>query len=326
METCVYMAEGTSFILNTIVIYLALTETNKDIKEYKNLLVLNCIVDYVYTLIGLFNHDTFEITQNVWIHILGWPANLFPKPWHYVFVGAFSFKLSFGIISLPIQFGYRWCLLCRRKMLTVTQLILIFVATFIISCHWWTVFGLAFYISDHKYVDHSFLMSNPFIFNDQSPDPTLVITELKNPLLLEITLTALVANGLTCFLIGYFTYKTIKKLEESKGKMSNKTRRLQNQMTRILLVQTTSVLLTAIIPIMIMGFMVFTAVEIHGMGSTMNVILSWIPVLNPFCTIIMVRRLRLRLLSCISPFSYVSSNTETSRSPIYGAQIPIFIL
>ncbi|KAI6198615.1 hypothetical protein M3Y96_00537900 [Aphelenchoides besseyi] len=186
MHWCVYAAEGTSILLNTTVIYLALTETNKDLKEYKNLLVLNGIVDYTCTLIGIFNHDNLEITHNLWVHILGWPANLFPKQWHYIFVGAYSFKLSFGIQSLPIQFGYRWYLICKKKILTAPKLFGIFVAAFIASCHWWTFFGLAFVVSDYKYTNHTFLKSNPFIFNNATPNPTILIGELKCLPMLEI--------------------------------------------------------------------------------------------------------------------------------------------
>ncbi|KAI6224165.1 hypothetical protein M3Y95_00854200 [Aphelenchoides besseyi] len=312
---CIYVAEGTSLMLNTIVIYLASTETTKDLKEYKNLLILNGIVDYTCTLIGIWNHENMEITQGVWVHMFGWPANMFPKSWHYLFVGAYSMKLAFGILALPIQFAYRWFLLCKKKKLTVPQLIGLFFFTFIASCHWWFMFGFSFYVSDYKYTDHKFLMSNPFIFNDENPHPTLVIGELNSLPMYELIIsTALVGNVLICFMIAYFTYDTIRKLEEMKVHMAPRTRKLQSQMNRTLFAQTASVFATALIPLLVLVFMMLSAIEIHGMGTCVNMILSWIPVLNPLCTIVLVHRFRSRFLSGFLPWfrSSAVSNYESS--------------
>ncbi|KAI6212517.1 hypothetical protein M3Y94_00035200 [Aphelenchoides besseyi] len=120
--------------------------------------------------------------------------------------------------------------------------------------------------------------------------------------MLEIIIsTAVVGNGIICYLIGYFTYKTICKLNELKAEMSERTRRLQNQMNRLLFTQTVSVFATALIPLLIMLFMMLTSIEIHGMGTFINMILSWIPVLNPICTLIFVHRFRVRILTVILP-------------------------
>ncbi|KAI6171832.1 hypothetical protein M3Y98_00905900 [Aphelenchoides besseyi] len=221
---CIYVAEGTSLMLNTIVIYLASTETTKDLKEYKNLLILNGIVDYTCTLIGVWNHENMEITQGVWVHMFGWPANMFPKSWHYVFVGAYSMKLA---------------------------------------------------VSDYKYTDHTFLMSNPFIFNDENPHPTIVIGELNSLPMYELIIsTALVGNVLICFMIAYFTYDTIRKLEEMKVHMAPRTRKLQSQMNRTLFAQTVSVFATALIPLLVLVFMMLSAIEVmvQWRGSTKKMI------------------------------------------------------
>jgi hypothetical protein len=125
--TTLYTADFIALVANTLVIYLVTTETVKELRDYTNVLVLNCIVDYTCTFIALFNRPVsvlfenkansdfkhLEITNGLWVHVLGAPASLFPKKLHYVFVGSYSFTLAFGIVSLPIQFYYRYALLCR---------------------------------------------------------------------------------------------------------------------------------------------------------------------------------------------------------------------
>lgn len=108
-----YTADFIALFANTLVIYLVTTETVKELRDYTNVLVLNCIVDYSCTCIALFCRPHLEITNGLWVHVLGPPASFFPKKLHYVFVGSYSFTLAFGIVSIPIQFYYRYALLCR---------------------------------------------------------------------------------------------------------------------------------------------------------------------------------------------------------------------
>lgn len=62
----VFVAEGLSLFANTLVVYLALTETNKDLVEYRSILVVNCLVDYTCTFVNLFN-QAVSLLENILI-------------------------------------------------------------------------------------------------------------------------------------------------------------------------------------------------------------------------------------------------------------------
>ncbi|KAI6219128.1 hypothetical protein M3Y99_01674800 [Aphelenchoides fujianensis] len=196
---------------------------------------------------------------------------------HWLLVGAYSFKLSIGIDVLPIQFYYRWKLICKKNKPSVRELIGLFGIAFVSSATFLSLFGYCFLSTNWKYTDHSFLRSNPFIFNAENPNPTLVIGDLKSySMLLLIGMTA-VGNTLICSLIAFFTWDTYKTMSKLRAQMHVKTAKLHSQLNRMLMVQTAAVFTCALLPLGALVLAMITAVDYPGLGTGINLALSFIP-------------------------------------------------
>ncbi|KAI6218487.1 hypothetical protein M3Y99_01707100 [Aphelenchoides fujianensis] len=244
MHNGIYLAEGIAVVTNTIVLWLCTTEKNKDLKEYRNLLVLN--------------------------------------------------------------FYYRWKLICKKNKPSVRELVGLFGIAFVSSATFLSLFGYCFLSTNWKYSDHSFLRSNPFIFNAENPNPTLVIGDLKSySMLLLIGMTA-VGNTLICSLIAFFTWDTYKTMSKLRSQMHVKTAKLHSQLNRMLMVQTAAVFTCALLPLGALVLAMITAVDYPGLGTGINLALSFIPVINPICTLYCVKRFRTRFFHTIWPFVHRS--------------------
>ncbi|KAI6196019.1 hypothetical protein M3Y94_01059000 [Aphelenchoides besseyi] len=314
----IYFSEILALTTNTIVLHLSLTERNKDLKEYRNLLLMNIITDYCATMIGIFNQENVEMTDGLWVHILGSPANMLPKNIHWLLVGAYSFKLSITVDVTPIQFYYRWRLIAKKRKPSVQELVALFGVAFFNSIVFMCLFGYCFLISDYKYPDHSFLMSNPYIFNDENPNPTLVVGDLKSiPMLILISMTA-IGNTLIVGMIFYFTYDTYQTMQKLRSQMHHRTAKLHSQMNRMLFMQTAAVFLCALLPLGSLVVVMFTAINVPGIGTFINMTLSYIPVINPISTLLCVKRFRTRFLHIIWPFVHRSqvAGYDTSASGV----------
>ena len=60
----IYAAEVIALLTNTIVIALAATETQRELRDYRNLLIANALVDYASTFIGIFNGEV-KVEKNL---------------------------------------------------------------------------------------------------------------------------------------------------------------------------------------------------------------------------------------------------------------------
>jgi hypothetical protein len=54
-EISAYVGESVAFISNSFVFYYLMTEKQRELQEYRNLLLLNCFVDYFCLSIQVLN-------------------------------------------------------------------------------------------------------------------------------------------------------------------------------------------------------------------------------------------------------------------------------
>ncbi|KAI6193578.1 Seven TM Receptor [Aphelenchoides besseyi] len=288
LQVAIYTADILALIFNSLLLHLIYTETNNELREYKNVLILNCIIDYTCTALNLFNGAHFEIVDGLWIHAFTGPAKWFPRSFHYAFVGSYSFTLCWAIVSLPIPFAFRWRLVCRNQKTQVVDLMKWGSTTFGIGCLFLMIFGYGFYLSAHwNSRDHSFLNNNPFLFPYPNATPTLVIGELNStPMLLIILMSITMEPGL-CILIVYFSYEVYVELNKMRDRLRPKTRRLQKQMNRMLFAQAFLLFAGALIPLFVLLILMILKFNLVGVGSIITLSLNFIPLLNPMSVLVL---------------------------------------
>ncbi|KAI6196020.1 hypothetical protein M3Y94_01059200 [Aphelenchoides besseyi] len=255
------------------------------------------------------------------------PAKYTPECLHVIWSGAYSFILSLNICSLPLTFYFRYLLIKRGRCLNGFELIKLAMFPFAASLFFWTAFSSCFYVSNWKFPEHSFLHDNPFLFNAINSSPTIVIAELTSiPMYIVISVTAF--GGLLVLWIILFCswsiYLELKKVREEHAQL--KTLRLQRQMTITLSVQTLGVFASALLPLFILITLMVCKFDVQGAGSTVSLILSFLPSLNPLSTLMFVTRFRRRaftLLFCGKRFGYKIENTTEATASMRQTKMAV---
>lgn len=125
----------------------------------------------------------------------------------------------------------------RNDPLRPTELFIFISGIFFFSLLFLFLFGYSFYLSDWQFVNKSFLMDNPFIYNSYEPNPVYVIGELHSfPMFLVVTF-ATMFEGLEAGFIIYFSVGIIRELHRMRLQMRPKTQRLHNEMNLMLFAQ-----------------------------------------------------------------------------------------
>jgi len=110
VNTCVCFVLGQLF--NIWLIWLVWKKTPKEMKPYRKILILNCVIDIVYLLV-------YGLTMPVLIISKGY-AVLFQtgffweiaQPYNFVLVGSIMFLQQLSIYALIVPFLYRYLAIC----------------------------------------------------------------------------------------------------------------------------------------------------------------------------------------------------------------------
>lgn len=230
IAVCKLFLEGTFLLLlatNTILVYLIMTEHKKDYRDYRRVLLLNCIVDYLCTFVGIFLQPHFEILGGQWIYILSEPLIFFPRSVHMFFGGWYAWSNSFGITTIPIQFLFRKRLICDDEKLSVWDLLRLTGISFTSSCFCGFLFVSCFVVSSGKYYPASMIIDSGLISADEVDN--LLNAEMTSVPMILLTLMAAVSDTVVFALVLRFSYQIYTKLNVLRKDMHPKTRKMQSQ-------------------------------------------------------------------------------------------------
>lgn len=132
--------------------------------------------------------------------------------------------------------------------------------------------------------------------------------------------TAAACGAVTCYFIWVFSFGIYATLSKMAGTMTQRTQKLQRQMNLMLFAQTLAVFSSALIPLFILLVLMGFKLNVQGLGTLISLILSFIPALNPICTLSLVARFRKRaimLLCCGSRLGgRVDNTTEVTNNGV----------
>ncbi|KAI1699161.1 serpentine type 7TM GPCR chemoreceptor str domain-containing protein [Ditylenchus destructor] len=125
METTVY---SISTILNTYLLYLITYHSTFGVKLYKYLLTIDAALDLILGFIVLLSQPVAFACDGYYVMKLNGIVAGFSPGLDCFFLTAYTFFLHSNILWIPVQFFYRYLLLCRDNILSLKTNILI--ATF----------------------------------------------------------------------------------------------------------------------------------------------------------------------------------------------------
>uniref|UniRef100_A0A1I7RWQ3 G_PROTEIN_RECEP_F1_2 domain-containing protein n=1 Tax=Bursaphelenchus xylophilus TaxID=6326 RepID=A0A1I7RWQ3_BURXY len=242
-----YSVGITSYILNILVIYLARTQMHKRTAEYKIIIYLNCGVDLIFITVSMVTRSVCDVQDGIFFILSTGPLGEIPQPYAAMISVVWSGAFMLTVVTVPIQFLYRYSQLCLKNQITTRQYVLIY-GGFISALVVHLVVGFHIYVTDPtalKEYEH-LLRRNP-MFREHVPVFTAAITiSLVTQLhMLNTMLIVCVAYSVAV----YCAVKTLKRLNESQDSFSKATRAAQRQFTIIMFVQAINPLVMLNIPI-----------------------------------------------------------------------------
>ncbi|KAI6198004.1 hypothetical protein M3Y94_01293300 [Aphelenchoides besseyi] len=305
-----------SYLLNMTVIILALKLARKTMKEYSSMLIANAVVDMVYTLITFVTMEMVDVERRMMFFISDSPL----KPQSYVMRQIFAMSWCIGsfilTINVPLQFIYRYSLLCLSSPLRPRQLLGIYCAMLAYVCIHTATFFLTVEPDDNNL--ESILRENP-VFADEKLE---YVVWNGNHIVNSLQFADVQVITFGCYaIIAWTGYKTQKKLTESISTMRSSTVAAQRQMTKLMIMQAAYPFVTLVFPLAFGCLMTLFGVSASWGNQIMVLAISLIPILNAFSVILVIpsfRRAIRRIL--LGDIIRVGAETSVSSGPTANRQ------
>uniref|UniRef100_A0A1I7SKR7 G_PROTEIN_RECEP_F1_2 domain-containing protein n=1 Tax=Bursaphelenchus xylophilus TaxID=6326 RepID=A0A1I7SKR7_BURXY len=130
-----------SFLLNGIVVYLALTMANRTIRNYCRILLMSVAGDLIYTCLNLLTMMIVEIRAGMMYFITTGPFIHSTYPYNMLMCALWLSGMYVTIMTIMVQFVYRYYALCRTA-LSITQ----FVSLYCLGLTWCLCQGFAAFL------------------------------------------------------------------------------------------------------------------------------------------------------------------------------------
>lgn len=160
-----------------------------------------------------------------------------PHPWNYI-VFLFWFYFHFmNFFAIPIQFVYRYLVLCKSAQISNRKFICFFIPPVIwVFCH--TIFfAVNFKISENDSMIATGLLQKWFLESEETDIYLTSLGKAGDFWTQMVNVEALVAMGLTYFIIIFCTFKMHVFLRKANNQFSERTKAMHKSFTVLLTIQ-----------------------------------------------------------------------------------------
>ncbi|KAH7716614.1 Protein STR-92 [Aphelenchoides avenae] len=293
-----------SVLLNSLLAYLLLTETDTTFKPYKRLLFLNCAVDVIFTVVNVAVGMQVDVADGYMIFVPASIAKGLAMKWNYAAIWTWCASLLMAILIVPFEFYFRYLKVCREKLLSTVHLIGLTLAMFCLSA-----IASAFLTGSviNRTADLESVILDSRLTDDTSDPSQVLAAERADPMfqLFAISTVTLVVGSY--LIVNVWSRQVSRTLQQNAGKMSKKTMFMQNQLSRLETAELLSILFVGVIPLVSLVTLPFVAVGLPGASIVLTGITAWIPIMNPLTTLLLVAPYRKALLR----FVHLNRRTST---------------
>ncbi|KAH7717101.1 Protein Y9C9A.5 [Aphelenchoides avenae] len=286
-----------SMIANLILLLLIYGRTSKELRVYSRILIQNCVVDMCYTATVLLTEAQIEFSNGATLMMMAGVFRHTPHPYNYNLINLYIVGLFSCVLFLPIQFVFRYYIVCHNKVLSTRKYALmcctsLFVAVAYTCLHAWT------FMPRGNLQAYAYIVDTPFWIDDTGKPPVFIAADIKDLRIVILVTACMVLSSLAYAVILVANSCVLRKLKHHQHQMSRGTREVQKQLGRVLRYQAIVPLLVCVVPLALVFVFGVFGVKTCGWGLMLTILVAWIPVLNPLSTIIFVRQYRSALLRC----------------------------
>ncbi|KAI1702088.1 serpentine type 7TM GPCR chemoreceptor str domain-containing protein [Ditylenchus destructor] len=290
-----------SLTANVILLALIISEKNEVLKSYNRILLLNCVIDVIYTLACKALAYQLEIYNG---HLIFVNNGLFkdaPMSVQYFLGWLYVWTCGLAVYAIPFMFYYRYTLVCKGVVLTMQKFFLALLVPIIAGSFDAFMLTLSHWrMRDRQEQLCQQLLNHPlWMIPEVLPRNCIISGERSDPALLLFCLGVCFKGTSVYFTTIWFGTKIQRAMKESNKIASKKTIKMQTQLSRILKIQAVLPLFTAVLPLSVMLALIIFKINIRGAGLAISALLSWIPVVNPLSTIFLVSNYRQKLFGTI---------------------------
>ncbi|CAD5233750.1 unnamed protein product [Bursaphelenchus xylophilus] len=295
-------------ILSFLMLYLVLFKTSGALKNYQNMLLICCSTDLIYWAVDNFMWMKFKETDGVFMIKMEGLAGHLGRPYRVFTMAFYVWIISFLNIMLPVQFYYRYHSLTRNGFLSASQTLALSFFSLILTL---PNFFLS-YASYNSSPEERPGFNYGTLWYQEYPMPNILFGDVRSVYQKAYFFyggAIISVSFIIALVIGYRTLQRIKQMRDS---YSDKTKRLQKQLSDFMIVQAMIPVCVCVIPVMSFVIPAFFYLDTGMMCVYSAIAVSWIPVLNPIITIMVI--IPFRRIVCGVFHKRVVVNTSYNRS------------
>ncbi|KAI6206300.1 hypothetical protein M3Y94_00893200 [Aphelenchoides besseyi] len=266
-------------VLSLLLFYLIVRHTPQYLRSFSRLLFICTLADLFVVVSHFLLQTRLRISNGWYISQFTGPFSLLSLDKQKYAVGLQAITGYTGIVLLSTQYYYRYQVIVRRRAPTNIDVFSYFCVPVLLL----TFIGISCYIAFTPIID----FHNTYWYREDTV-PVLVISRIQSPLFNFHSLSSgliLIGSYLASMYIGHLTVNQLKAAE-----LSKRTRSLHQQLSRSLILQSISPLIS-VIPITILVVSILAGEENSYFADYAILTVEWTPVLNMLGT-----------LCCIKPY------------------------
>uniref|UniRef100_A0A0K0DZA6 G-protein coupled receptors family 1 profile domain-containing protein n=1 Tax=Strongyloides stercoralis TaxID=6248 RepID=A0A0K0DZA6_STRER len=287
--------------INLLLIYILYKMDKHEISNYKRILYLVTITDFLLALSNSIVMMSMETYHGYILTFTDGISFLIPnKIWNYscIFFHMTLFQLTF--CNICITFFYRYLIIIHNYKMTNSQ----FYTTIfcLILWHSLSLIILSFCIipsNDPNYNNLIKLFENSYKNELEEYGREVIILNIFLIYGLIYNFHLLSTSFITVTIIYYSFYKIRQELRSQKSSMSSKSISLQNQLNIVMFCHALVPMFLAFIPILIFEASDYFQFNIKGLGTLLFFSIEWVPFVNGLISLTMITACRRKFLKII---------------------------
>ncbi|CAD5233752.1 unnamed protein product [Bursaphelenchus xylophilus] len=283
-------------IASFLLLYLVLFKTLGTLKQYQNMLLICCATDLWYWSVDNFMYMKLGEKDGVLIVQMDGLAGFLNHRYRILTISTYMWTICMVNAMLPVQLYFRYYSLSRNAFLSTRQTLGLSFLSLLATLPEFIVAVISFSTSPMERPGFNY----GTLWFKEYPLPPLVFGDVRSnyhkALFLYGGLVISVSHLLST-VIGYKTWCQIRQMHDS---YSERTRRLQKQLTNFMIVQVVTPLFISVIPVMTIVIPSFLFIDTGRICLYSALMFSWIPVFNPVITITVIVPFRRFVLGVVT--------------------------
>ncbi|CAD5205959.1 unnamed protein product [Bursaphelenchus okinawaensis] len=317
-----YFTSGVSGgILCFVLLYVVLTQSKGPLKHYSRMLLLCCSSDIGFWFCDYTVQVRSKLTEGVFILTFEGPAKYLPYDFQIHAMCWYVCHLTLMHTIIPAQYFYRYYSVSRSMPMSKKQTMGLYIVSMVATIPMYYICYQAYRYSGSVKPGVNYAK----YFYDEQPIPPLIVGDVDDIQMKLYFIASIIVVGGCYVLTLFLALITLKKLDINNSKYTTKTKEMQHQLTLVLLFQTILPVFTSVAPILAICVPCFLYISTGPSAGIFLAIVSWVPVLNPLLTIIVIAPYRRFVVNIFNRTKVnITSNNSDSQTNLYikGVSLP----